>query len=131
MLRHTPDLIFLEPTIPLPIPPQMFHSLLKGALNALVAEERALDCPEGLTHKTTAQSGFYTHRDLDGRTSSDRPGALTSDPPPPVAFSRTWMDQRGRHWKMRERFSERLESTYSSPELGFEAYLRYFRDGSA
>jgi hypothetical protein len=32
---------------------------------------------------------------------------------------------------MRERFSERLDSTYSWPELGFEAYLRYFREGSA
>jgi hypothetical protein len=45
--------------------------------------------------------GFYTHRGLDGRTSSDRPGVLTPDTPPPVASSSTWMDPRGQDRKIR------------------------------
>jgi hypothetical protein len=52
--------------------------LLKAALNAFVAEERALDDPRDLTEETTAQTGFYTHRDLDGQGSSIRPGGLNS-----------------------------------------------------
>src|SRR5215212_11867395 len=35
--------------------------LLKGALNAFVADERALEGPEGLSHKTTVSIGLYTH----------------------------------------------------------------------
>jgi hypothetical protein len=60
-----------------------FPRLLKAALNAFVAEERALDDPRDLTEETTAQTGFYTHRDLDGQGSSIRPGALTPDTPSP------------------------------------------------
>jgi hypothetical protein len=56
--------------------------LFKAALNALVADERTVDGPEDLTHKTTAQNGFYTHRGLDKQASSIRPGALTPDTPP-------------------------------------------------
>jgi hypothetical protein len=55
-----------------------YPQLLKAALSALVADERTLNDPTDLTGKTTAQSGFYTHRGLDGRTSSDRPGGLNS-----------------------------------------------------
>jgi hypothetical protein len=39
-----------------------FPQLLKGVLNALVADEQTLDGPRDLTHRTTAQTGFYTHR---------------------------------------------------------------------
>ena len=63
---------------PQPLSPQ----LLKAALNGLVAERQTLDDPRDLTEQTTAQSGFYTHRGLDGQTSSIRPGALTPDTPP-------------------------------------------------
>jgi hypothetical protein len=35
--------------------------LLKAALNALVADERALEGPEDLTHRTTVSIGLYTH----------------------------------------------------------------------
>ena len=52
-------------------------------LNALVADYRAVDGPEDLACKTTAQTGFYTRRGLDGRPSSIRPGALTPDAPLP------------------------------------------------
>ena len=34
---------------------------LKAALNVLVAEEQALDGPEDLTHKMTAQIRLYAH----------------------------------------------------------------------
>jgi hypothetical protein len=67
-------------SMPLRIPSFLYRSrpwfprLLKAALNDFVAEERALDCPEDLTAETTVQSGFYTRRALEGRTSSDRPG---------------------------------------------------------
>jgi hypothetical protein len=47
-----------------------------------VADERTVDGPEDLTDKTTAQTGFYTHRGLDSQASSIRPGALTPDPLP-------------------------------------------------
>jgi hypothetical protein len=53
--------------------------LLKAALNVFVADERTVYGPEDLTHKTTAQSGFYTHRGLDEQASSIRPGVLTPD----------------------------------------------------
>jgi hypothetical protein len=79
-----------------------YPQLLKAALNVFVAERQTLDDPRDLTEQTTAQSGFYTHRGQDSRTSSIRPGALTPDTPPPVASSRTWMDPRGRHRKMRK-----------------------------
>jgi hypothetical protein len=52
-------------------------------LNALVDDERTLYDPEGLAHKTTAQTGFYTHRGLDEQASFIRPGALTPDTPSP------------------------------------------------
>jgi hypothetical protein len=35
--------------------------LLKAALNALVADERALEGPEDLTHRTMVSIGLYTH----------------------------------------------------------------------
>src|SRR5215207_1893235 len=59
-----------------------YPQLLKATSNVFVAEGQALDDLEDLTHKMTAQTGFYTHRGLDRRTSSDRPGALTPDIPP-------------------------------------------------
>jgi hypothetical protein len=49
-------------------------------LNALVAEERTVDGAGDLTDKTTAQTGFYTHRGLDSQASSIRPGVFTPDP---------------------------------------------------
>ena len=65
--------------------------LLKAALNVLVAEGQTLDDPRGPTEKTTAQSGFYTHRGLDDQSSSIRPGVLTPDAPPPGS-SRDFVD---------------------------------------
>jgi hypothetical protein len=63
-------------------PQQLTPELLKGALNALVAEGQTLDDPRDLTEQTTAQTGFYTHRGLDEQASYIRPGALTPDTPP-------------------------------------------------
>jgi hypothetical protein len=40
------------------------------------------------------------------------------------------MDPRGRQRKMEKVFMERFYSTYSWPGSGFDAYLRYFREGS-
>jgi hypothetical protein len=59
-----------------------YPQLLKAALNVFVAEGQALDGPEDPTDKTTAQTGFYTHRGLDEQASSIRPGVLTPDPLP-------------------------------------------------
>jgi hypothetical protein len=95
-----------------------FPQLLKTPLNVFGVEGQTLDDPRGLTEESTAQTGFYTHRGLDEQASSIRPGVFTPDTPPLVASSRTWKDPRGRHGKMRERFSERLKSTYSSPGSG-------------
>jgi hypothetical protein len=67
-----------------------FPRLLKAALNTLVAEGRALDGPRDLIEQTTAQTGFYRHRDLEGADPSNKPAALTPATPPPVASSRTW-----------------------------------------
>ncbi len=39
--------------------------LLKGASNVVVVVIRALDDPEDLTHKPTAQMGLYAHRGQD------------------------------------------------------------------
>ena len=60
---------------------------LEGPSNVLQVTHQILDNNEGATHKATAQSGFYTHQGLDGRTFSDRPGALTPDYPPPSTDS--------------------------------------------
>jgi hypothetical protein len=49
----------------------------------VVADEQTLDDPRDLTEERTAQTGFYTHRGLDGWTSSDRPGVLTPATPSP------------------------------------------------
>jgi hypothetical protein len=43
-------------------------------LNALVAEERALQDPWGLTASTSLQSGFYAHQRQADRASGGRPG---------------------------------------------------------
>jgi hypothetical protein len=51
--RHTPDLLSREPTIPLPTLIHDAGEFLKASLNAVVAEERALDYPEDLTDETT------------------------------------------------------------------------------
>ena len=60
------------PLIPLPIP-LCNPKLLKAALNVFVAEQQVLDDPRDLTEQTTAQTGFYTQRGLDSRTSGNRP----------------------------------------------------------
>jgi hypothetical protein len=72
-----------------------FLRLLKAASNDFVAERRTLDDPGNLTEVTTAQTGFYTHRGLDGAASTIKLGALTPDTPPPVASSRTRTASRG------------------------------------
>jgi hypothetical protein len=94
MVRHTPEYAAEELAIPLPTLSHDALRLLKAALNVVVAEGQTLDDPRDLTQETTARTGFYTHRGLDGEASSIRPGVLTPDTPPPVASSRTWMDPR-------------------------------------
>ena len=59
--------------IPLPTLIHDAGEFLKASLNAVVAEERALDYPEDLTDETTAQMGFYTHPCQGNRTSGNRP----------------------------------------------------------
>jgi hypothetical protein len=102
----------------------------KAVSNLSVAAAKTLDYPRDLTGKTTAQTGFYTHRGLDEQASSIRPGALTLDTPPrsrPQEHGWT----RGSAWEDEKVFIERLESTYSPPGSGFDAYLRFFREVSA
>ena len=41
-------------------------------------ERQTLNDPRDLTEETTAQTGFYTHRGLDGQASSIRPGGVNS-----------------------------------------------------
>jgi hypothetical protein len=48
-IRHTPDLLPRKLTILLPTVTYYTVELLKASLNAVVAEERALDGPEDLT----------------------------------------------------------------------------------
>ena len=62
-----------NPPVPLPIPSKDVPEPFKAALNVFVAEERALDGPEDLTGKATAQIGLYAHRGQDSRTSGNRP----------------------------------------------------------
>ena len=71
-------------------------------MNALVADERTVDGPEDLTGKTTAQTGFYTHRGLDEQASSIRPGAITPDTPSPGRVLKNVDGPEGRHGKMRK-----------------------------
>jgi hypothetical protein len=103
----------------------------QSRLECSFSRRRTLDAPEDLTHRTTAQTGFYTHRGLDEQASSIRPGALTpATPPRSCPREHGWMAPRGRHRKMRNVSLERLYSTYSWPGSEFDAYLRYFREGS-
>jgi hypothetical protein len=51
--RHTPDPLPRKLTILLPTLTYYAVELLKASLNAVVAEERALDDPEDLTGETT------------------------------------------------------------------------------
>jgi hypothetical protein len=51
--RHTPDPLPRKLTILLPTLTYYAVELLKASLNAVVAEERALDGPEDLTGETT------------------------------------------------------------------------------
>jgi hypothetical protein len=91
-----------------------FPQLLKAALHTFVAEGQTLDDPRDLTEETTAQTAFYTHRGLDEQASSIRPPSELLTPLPGCLLKN--MDgPEGRHGKMRERFCERLESTYSPP----------------
>jgi hypothetical protein len=103
--------------------------LLKAALKVVVAHERTVDGPEDLTHKTTAQTGFYTHRGLDEQASSIRPGVLTPDTPPrsrPESVDRPRVRQR----KMRRFFVSDLTRLTLRLYQGCDAYLRYFRERS-
>jgi hypothetical protein len=61
-----------------PFEPEFF----KAALNAVVAEEQALDGPEVLPHRTSAQIGLLAHRGQDSRTLAKSPGRLTPPTPP-------------------------------------------------
>jgi hypothetical protein len=81
-VRHTPDHVAEESQIPLPTLSHDVPGLPKGALNAFQTDERTVDGPEDLTEETMVQISLYTHRGQDGRTSSDRSGALTPDTPP-------------------------------------------------
>jgi hypothetical protein len=81
--RHTPDLLLREPTIPLPTLRHDAVELLKASLNVVVAEERVLDGPEGLTPYSSLQNGLYTYPCQDGRTFSKHPGVVTPATPPP------------------------------------------------
>ena len=58
---HTPGIDTEGPLIPLPIPSHHAPELLKASLNVVVGEELALDGPEDLAHKTTAQIGLCLH----------------------------------------------------------------------
>ena len=115
-------LLILSPDVPEPF---------TAALNVFVAEEQALDGPEDLTGKTSAQSGFYTHRGLDGRTSTIRPGVLTPDIPSPGRVLENMDGPKGSPEEDEKIFFEQLNSTYSSLRSGFNAYLRFIREGSA
>src|SRR5918998_3169598 len=57
--------------------------LLKGALDALVADERALEGRGDSTHRTPAQKSLYAHPCQDSRTSDNRalPKRLATPPP--------------------------------------------------
>ena len=96
---------------------------LKAALNVFVANVHTLDDPRDLTEDATAQTGFYPHRGLDEQASSIRAGVLTPDTLPGRVLKN--MDgPEGRHGKMRESFSERLDSTYSPPGSGVQRLSR-------
>ena len=71
----------------IPLPPLIPDApeLFKASLKVVVAEERALDGPEDLTGKTTAQIGLYSHLCQDSLTSGDRPGANFLPTPAPFA----------------------------------------------
>jgi hypothetical protein len=78
-LTRTPDGLL----IPLSILSHALQSSLKASLSVVAAHSQPLDDPEGLTHKTTAQIGLYTHRGLADLTLSTRRGTLTSATPLP------------------------------------------------
>jgi hypothetical protein len=86
-VRRTPDQVAEESQIPLPTLSHDVPGLPKGALNAFQADKRLVESPEDLTDKTTAQTGFYTHRGLEEQASAIRPEVLTPDTPPPVSSS--------------------------------------------
>jgi hypothetical protein len=69
--------------------------VFKAALNVVVAEVQTLDDPRDLTEQLTAQTGFYTHRGLDDRTSSDRPGVESPATPPPAGTFRRFLAHAG------------------------------------
>ena len=81
--QHSPDKGMEYALIPLPTLCQDVPEFLEGPSSVLEVTDQILDDYEDVAHKTTAQTGFHTHRGLDGQASSIRPGALTPDTPPP------------------------------------------------
>jgi len=78
-----PDKGMEDALIPLPTPCQEVPELLEGPSNVLQATDQVLDDNEGIAHRTTAQTVFYTHRGLDGRSFDIRPGAKLLPTPTP------------------------------------------------
>ena len=95
-----------------------YPQLLKAALNVFVVEGQTLDDPSDLTEKTTAQTGFDTHRGLDEQASSIRPGAITLDTPSPGRVLKNMDGPQGPAEEDDKVFIKRLKSTYSSPGSG-------------
>src|ERR671911_1286338 len=80
-VRHTPEHAAEELPVPMPIPHQI-STAPQSCFTHLCSQRTSSWLPRDLTHKTTAQTGFYTHRGLDGQASSIRAGVLTPDTPP-------------------------------------------------
>jgi hypothetical protein len=104
--------------IPLPTLSHDASELFKAALQVVVAEGQTLGGPEDLAHGTTARTGLYTHRGLDEQASSIRAGVLTPDTPSPDRVLTNMDGPQGSAEEDEKIFIERLESTYSWPELG-------------
>ena len=77
-----------------------------------------------------AQIGLYTHRGQDSRSLATSRERLIPDTPSPVASSRTWMNPRGRDRKMRMFLLSDLSRLTLGLDQGFDAYLRFFGEGS-
>jgi hypothetical protein len=78
-----------------------------------------------------ARNGLYAHLCQDGQASSLRPGVLTPDPLPGRVLKNMDENSKVRHRKMRKSFLSDLTRLTLLLDQGFNAYLRYFREGSA
>jgi hypothetical protein len=102
----------------------------KATSKAVVAEDPHLGAG-GLSNPYESFAELVGTSRPGGRSPSIRAGSLTLATRPPVPSSRTRMDPRGRQRKMGAFFIARLESTYSWPGSGLDAYLRCFGEGFA